>query len=353
MDASSTKTNLSSLITKAEHCYQWFGQPPCVCYYSQQGCHQHNPTQSLIFRNTCLPPKQQQPNFFSRILSSFWNDSWQTASSKETPKTRCEPLLVDVVSSKEPEPLPLFSTELPFDSQSVDTLQPLHPTMPYHLAFYHLDCIRRQLDPGIKVAFIPELSCGGISRFYENSPEYTWSSEIYFDNGTFLQKQELSCVIDRGSDCRTLKFTACHHITFEIMALWFKYNDTFITAHSLLSFPRIDDEEIFGYKWWTSKMGRFTRMSVCGKCHSDTESTLELVGHQLHIRYTCYRDLGPATDRSIPKWRCLLTGEGVTNRFRTFDLYARVWQTAQQLGRPNLHMVTHATSSGEFVVGTL
>ncbi|KAI1164324.1 hypothetical protein F5B18DRAFT_615948, partial [Nemania serpens] len=47
-------------------------------------------------------------------------------------------------------------------------------------------------------------------------------------------------------------------------------------------------------------------MSSCSRCHSETEQTLELKGQQVHIRFACFRDLGRATERSAPKWRCLL-----------------------------------------------
>lgn len=353
MDDRSTKTSLYSSSTKAEHDDQWYGQLPCVFHYSQRGCEQHNPTQSLIYHNPQLPPKRQHLNYFTHLLSRFWNNSWDIICPKATSETIIEPLLIDVDPASDPEPLPVFSTILPFDSQSVDTIAPIHPTMPYHLAFYHLECIRRQLNPDVQVAFIPELSCGGTSNFYHNGPKYIWSSEIYFQNGTFLQKQELSCVIEENSDCGTLKFTECPHITFKVRPLRFKDNEGFLIAQAWLSYPSIDGRETFGFKWWTSKTGRFARMSMCASCHSDHEQTLELVGRQLQIRNTCYRDLGPATDRSIPRWVSLLTGDGIRHRVRNFESYARVWQTAQQLGRPNLHLITHNTRYGEFVVGTV
>ncbi|KAH6644996.1 hypothetical protein BKA67DRAFT_541986 [Truncatella angustata] len=350
MDNSSTKTSLYSSNTMVEQDDQWYGHLPCVFGNYQRGCHEHNPTQSLIYYNPRLPPNETRLDCLISGLSSFWHSFWGTLRLSEASETSFEPLLTDASSAKDPVPSPLFCMERPFDSLSVDTVAPIHPTMPYHLAFYHLDCVRQKLDRDVQTAFIPELSCGGTSSFYHSGPKYTWSSEIYFQNGTFLQKQEICCIIDEISACGTIKFTECPHITFKVRPLWLTDDDGFFVARAWLSFPPINGRETFGFKWWTSKTGRFARMSMCGVCQSDHEQTLELVGRQLHLRNTCYRDLGPATDRSIPRWISLLTGEGSMNRTRRFDLYARVWKTAQQLGRPNLHVIHHKSRNGEFVV---
>ncbi|KAI0126104.1 hypothetical protein BJ170DRAFT_460087 [Xylariales sp. AK1849] len=346
------------------------------------------------------PPKKQHLNRFTRVLSWFCHNCRDAFRPKETaePKceplltdtvsdtateceplltdtvldtateceplltdtdweteTECEPLLTDIVLDKDPEPSRRFYTKLPFDSHLVDTLAPIHPTMPYHLAFYHLDCIRRQRGHNVRVAFIPELSCGGTSNFYHNGPEYTWSSEIYFHKESFLQKQEISCMIDEKSNCRTLEFTECPHITFRIEAPRFEDNDGFAVVQTRLTIP----PPVYGPKrnsgptWWTSKIGRFARLNGCRRCHSDHELTLELVGRQLYIRNTCYRELGAATDRSMPKWISLLTGTGIVRRPDDYTVYARVWQTAQELYRPNIPLITHTTRYWEFVVGSV
>lgn len=343
MDDKSTTTSLSSYKTEQDE--KWCGQLPCVSYNSHKGCHQHNSTRLPIYRNPLLSPKEHALNYFTRFLKSFWlnllNKSWPYGELK-------------AVSVEDPEPTPPFYTDLPLDCQSIDTLAPMHPTMPYHLAFYHLHCIREQLDPSVKIAFIPELSCGGISQFSPNGPKYKWSSEIYFENGTFLQKQEIDYLINEDSYCPSLRFTGCPHINFRILAPRFKEVDGFLVARTLLLFTPIGGREVFGIKWWTSKLGRFARMNPCAICLSDHEYILEVIGRQLRIRITYYRDLGNATERSLPKWVGLLTGEGlVVRHYVTFDLYARVWKAAQQLGRPNLHVVTHQSKrEGDFVVKT-
>ena len=354
MDSKSSKTSLSSLNTKAEQDCQWYGQLPCV-FHSHQGCHQHNPAQSLIYHNPRLPQKKQKPNCIYRIFSLLWSLLCEFFCPIAALELTSEPLLVDVSCDKEPEPPSTLHTELPFDSLSAGTLAPLHPTMPYHLAFYHLDCIRRQLDPTVKVALVSELSCSGTSSFYQGGPKYTWSSDVYFDKGTFLQKQEISYAFGRESNRQKITLTGCPHSSITINRLWFKDNNGFLEAKSWLSIrPYLRDEYDWG-EWWSTKEGRHARISVCRICHSDAESTLELLGHEIHVRYTCYRDLGPATDRSIPKWTSLYMGSTTAyiqrNKYE-YDLYARVWRTAKKLGRPNLYVIPFPTPYGEFAVAS-
>ncbi|KAI1322497.1 hypothetical protein F5Y16DRAFT_386510 [Xylariaceae sp. FL0255] len=219
--------------------------------------------------------------------------------------------------------------------------------MPYHLAIYHLDCIRRQLDHNVQVAFIPKLSCSGDSQFNDNGTAYTWSNEIYFQSGTFLQKQELKCVIMENSSCKSLNFHLCPHMRFKMTGLWFQRNRAFLVAKAFFRHSRVYYEDNGHSTRWSSETGQLARMDGCKKCYAESEAIIELRGEELHIRYTCYKDLGNATDRSQPKWRALLTGQGKTSRYWLGTVASQVWRTANQLKRPNLHLITYQTRYGE------
>ncbi|KAK3934919.1 hypothetical protein QBC46DRAFT_398640 [Diplogelasinospora grovesii] len=232
--------------------------------------------------------------------------------------------------------------------------------MPYHLAFYHLDCIRRQFRAGLDLAkaatFIPELSCSGTSSFDQNGRhEYSWSSDVYFDKGTFLQKQEIRCVMERGGSYPSeIRLTCCPHDTLILSSLSYGEENGFLLARMWVGRSSMIQVG-FPWRacpgWWCSKEGRHAGIIVCATCHSDAESTIELLGNQVHVRFTCYRDLGPATNRYVPRWTALLTGKGMSYRSHNdYSLYARVWRTAQKLGRPDLHLITHQREyHGEFV----
>ncbi|KAI0155770.1 hypothetical protein BJ166DRAFT_341624 [Pestalotiopsis sp. NC0098] len=349
MDVDSAKTRLysssiHSSITKVGENNEWCGHPPCVCYNSSLGCYEHNSSRLPTYRNALLPPKKQdhKPSLgiFDSIRSRF-----------QGPKI---PEDVPGSTKSDAKPQSLFFSSLPFDLSSVDTLTPMHPSIPYHLAFYHLDCIRRQLDPGVSIAFIPELSCNGFDSLHKNGPRFAWSSEIYFHDGTFLQKQELCCVIERDSNAADFRLRQCPHAYFKVGQPTFDDEDGWLVARSRIEFPRPRGTD-YVYTEWKSKEGRFDRIRSCTKCHSDHEQILEVVGRRLHVRNTCYRDLGSGTDRSQPKWISLLTGK-VPDHQRFYyhpgldQVYGHVWRTANKLGRPNLHVVIHKLRHGEFDV---
>ncbi|KAK8094656.1 hypothetical protein PG997_001341 [Apiospora hydei] len=262
-----------------------------------------------------------------------------------------------------------FTSTLPFDTGSIATLEPIHEAIPYHLAFYHLHHARHRypLDSSSKTCFIGDLSCHGTSTIYQNVP-CTWSSEIYYSCGTFLQKQELLYTVDaRRTIWPQIKIRVCHHKNVRLQYFRVGAEDThgLITVSLFLTFPpegrwRGDT----GADWSSAWGGNLRDLHVCDKCHSDLEYHVEVVGHKAHVRFTCSRDLGAATDRFLPKWHILQTGagsycsrnmqyhyntiEGRCDNPSTYDVYKRVLRTATKLRRPNLHPATFGTSKGDF-----
>lgn len=347
-----TKTRLDSAsmystTTLVEEDNQWCGHPPCVSFSSELGCRQHNSAQSPMYRNTLLPPdrpsngppespaeKQDSKPRIARLCDAIWRSSQSKPISTSGPEAA-------TIDSK---PQCLFYSSLPFDPVSVNTIKPIHATMPHHLAFYHLHCIRRQLNPKVSIAFIAELSCNGTARFYEHGPEYTWSSEVYFDSGIFLQKQEISYVLEPGPDIEGIDFSECPHRSFKVGKLSSFEKNGWMEAKCGLRFHPFYWVDDIRDKEWNSKDGRFTSMGMCLRCHSDHEKVMEVVGCQLHIRLTCYRDLGSGTDRNQDKWTAISTGQVETVWRRDLKyrkVYGRVWRTAKRLGRPNLHVTIH------------
>lgn len=316
----------------------WYGQLPCLPHFENIGCQKHKPKNSPLCRTISQrPPQEPTPKSRSRVLEWFRSKS---------PRDSCCNIESETTATIEEKTLPLFHSHLPEDPHSLKSLAPLHATMPYHLAFYHLDCVRRTLEfkgPFI-AAFIPELSCGGTGRFNRDGVEYTWSSEIYFKDGTFLQKQEIHYTIGRYDCCRDIRFNQCPHLTFEISEPWFsdEKNGSLI-ANCQLTHTSSSQE-------YDSTQGRFAEIEMCRTCHSDHEQVLELIGGKLHIRSTCYRDLGGGQDQHQSKWTSLLTGDSRSQRQLDAGpekVFGRVWRTAKGLDRPGLHVVIHHDRNGK------
>lgn len=72
------------------------------------------------------------------------------------------------------------------------TLEPIHPVVPYHLSFENLKCSRQSLGPRWKMVLVTDL-CGQDEVTAAGGTIYTWSNDIYYGNGTFLQKTR-SCL---------------------------------------------------------------------------------------------------------------------------------------------------------------
>lgn len=385
--------SIYSTTTLVEEDNQWCGHPPCVSFSSELGCRQHNSAQSPMYRNTLLPPdrpperpaekpaekpaenpaenpaeKQVSKPRIVRLCDTIWRSSQSKPistgapeaatnySKPQSPKPQYpKPQYPKPQSPKpqSPKPQSLFFSSLPFDPVSVNTIQPIHKSVSHHLAFYHLHCIRRQLNPKVSSAFIPELSCNGTAHFYEHGPEFAWSSEIYFDRGTFLQKQEISCVLEPGPDIEDINFSECPHRFFKVGNLSSIEKNGWMGAKCTLRFYPYSWLDQIEDRQWKSKDGRFTSMGMCLLCHSDHEKVMEVVGCQLHIRLTCYRDLGSGTDRNQEEWTAVSTGQVETpwrRRLEYKEVYGRVWRTAKRLGRPNLHVTIHKREGEEFDV---
>ncbi|KAL7813422.1 hypothetical protein V8C26DRAFT_421620 [Trichoderma gracile] len=237
-----------------------------------------------------------------------------------------------------------------FDFQSALTLAPIHANMAYHLSIDHLACIRGRLSPDITRAFVPELSFKDRCTS-ETGTEYSWSSEIYFDKGSFLQKQEMDCYQVRGDENQPQSFTACPHQSLTISTPRFAIRDGMVEVSACITncpqqCTTHESEQ------WSNFHGQYAQVVGCSICYSDAECILQLHDRSLHIRYTCYKDLGPGTDSQHYKWLALLTGLGSPER-KDYGLeaYERVWNTAYSLRRCGLYQVTHQTPNEVFNIG--
>ncbi|KAI0152726.1 hypothetical protein GGR57DRAFT_513610 [Xylariaceae sp. FL1272] len=133
---------------------------------------------------------------------------------------------------QEEQPAELFFSTLPLDIGSFETLRPMYRTMPYNLAFYHLNCARLRVPAKNDTKFLDEISCSGTSAFEGSGLEYNWSSEVYFDKGELLQKEEIR--FNYGPVLQMIQSTYAAAIT--------RFSDAFIrslaTPHMGLQMPK-------------------------------------------------------------------------------------------------------------------
>ncbi|KAK7949418.1 uncharacterized protein PG986_010304 [Apiospora aurea] len=402
----------------------WSGHLPCVCQ-STRGCRNHRLGHSELFYNPLLPPsppmrlledggrrsivdsdnesprlRQKVVDLFSGLSSKLRNTIRRnnTKSEAQAPdgvrtKVGFQPpqqysaapslfpnvpyypgQLRDIASSSRWSVGPTWPciSDLPFNTRSFGTLTPMHPSIPYHLAFYHLEAARRCLErdgrttKGHAVAITQCICQGGFSNA-QTGHNYSWSSEIYFWRQRFLQKQEVAYRVDvRAANSGDFKVTMCPHFTVSLVRLKVNDGGGGLKASGRITYkpPRYRHDR--GVRW-ESEDGSLAEMHICTTCHCDLEQSLEVRGHELHVRFTVYRNLGTGVDRFDTKWNALLTGKGalqqrppkysysqerrrhiLKDQPSTYGVYQQVWTVAHRLKRPNVHLVTFKTASGDF-----
>ncbi|KAI1332449.1 hypothetical protein F5Y16DRAFT_394519 [Xylariaceae sp. FL0255] len=325
---------------------QWFGHPPCISS-SCIGCKKHNPTQGILYCNARLPPVTNKSLNNGNATSDPTNVSGR---EHEAP-----PPYASLESSLPKAPLPFFKSNLPFDLGSVETLAPIHSNTPYHLTFYHLNCARLKIPADVKLKFLDDISGSGVAVFDETGTRYAWSSEIYFDDGELLQKEEISYALDETSNPDIIMLSPCPH-TFHAMhqpKFWRNVENGFLEAQMTIKRSWLGGKPEWTYDMlhFDTRCGRTVATVICGRCFCDTQITVELVGQRIQVRATAFRHLGTGTDRFLGKWRYALMSHkrfASSSRREGVDpgnVLARVWDVADRLERPNLQFIC-LTASG-------
>jgi hypothetical protein len=303
-------------------------------------------------------------------VSSPYSESASETFAPATNTGRDGVQQADYPSSPPPpyQPLPSPTQSLAF--RSANTLAPIHQHVPYHLSLDHIDCVRhqRKLGPQSRPILIPELSAEG--RLHHTHFVYIyWSSEVYFDAGTFLQKEHFVYLMNPWTN-RPVYLAGCPHQSVSISWLVFG-----VPGAPPPLVPRYVQAQIAtrphcplnAHQAWNSEQGCWKHVSACTVCHVDAVCQIELkTDGSLRGQYTCYRDLGRGVKAAPnqPKWRPLLTGNNDANTRQEGgstagsarqwagypDVFVRVWHTAKAVGCFGLDDFVHLTRYGVFQV---
>jgi hypothetical protein len=132
---------------------------PCACHAHQGCCRNHNSIRLAV------PWKRQK-------------SQWRVPKTKST-------IINDVGLESDFE----SDSKVIVDSRSVYTLAPVHRYIQQHLSYDHIVCARQQLDKQTtQTTFIHKLS-GRDDASQGSGCRFDSLSEVYFDRGTFLQRQ--------------------------------------------------------------------------------------------------------------------------------------------------------------------
>lgn len=195
--------------------------------------------------------------------------------------------------------------------------------MPYHLAYYHLHCARKDLRStnNTRTIKVASLSCKGESDLGTKGAWLEWSSEVYYDKGTFLQKEEVLFLMDKEALASDIWLDTCPHRRLRIRTPIFGIMDGF--THVRVQIVHVPQEPWKPYrrppyslgaddavwpKCWESHLGIYYESAPCLSCYTDADTTMEVVEDQLQVRHICYKDLGSGREPTDIKWRATLPG---------------------------------------------
>ncbi|KAI5920716.1 hypothetical protein F4810DRAFT_404646 [Camillea tinctor] len=299
------KVSVASSVTMDEKLNanpnSWRGNLPCVRGH-REGCFVHNPQNLVIHHNRRLPSEKKDPGFFEVVFGSR-----EKARKHYTAKQGSE----------------LIQSNLPITHGTVDPLDPVHESVPYVLAWYHLNWVRSSESPQTMLRRLNVLVCSGegIRR-----PDIRYNVVPFYHNNKFLLDQSIQFRIkmkerdpiwkyEHGIMCFSKRkkwhFQICPHTEHQFLGYDFMEYRGLIEAGvryntSCASQDRITKwRSLYGPKWLSWG---------CPKCCTDSDVKTELVGDEIVVSIRIYKDLGSGSNPFDKRWLAALRRKSLMER---------------------------------------
>ncbi|KAI0144551.1 hypothetical protein GGR57DRAFT_507421 [Xylariaceae sp. FL1272] len=311
---------------------KWRGNLPCVCQ-DKNGCRLHNPDDVLMLPDSKEAKMSMKSRIVERVAERVREKSGKLHNPEQRllhPSQKSEPILVD----------------RPMDRSVVDPLDPVHPSIPYRLAWYHLNWVRNNMKLyEDEMGKINELSC---AQYGENRPDLFHVSELYYHKQTFLLRQRVTVSLQGPqSDAVESKstpiswpsdkwrFQLCPHLHMQLNRCSLVTRRGVLGATLCYSVRR---KASGGYKKnWDSVYGKHSLVWMCSSCHMNTQVDVELVdGRRVQVTLRICQNLGSGSTPTETNWLAALRGWDMDKK--ALLALSRV-ETAQQKTR---HMVGEA-----------
>ncbi|CAJ2500075.1 Uu.00g029280.m01.CDS01 [Anthostomella pinea] len=268
------------------------GNLPCVLG-PNQGCSIHNPDKLSITYNNRLPSDKDIPGYFRSILKS--RSKHRVPAS--TVAWRKEPIWVK-------DPLELASV-VPLDSP--------HESIPYALAYYHLEWVRTPQENSTEESRLQELACHGTGI---NRPELKYTMMPFYREGSFHLQQRISFSFGVKNRHRILGRE--HHV--------------------LCVLPENHSTKIR----WDSQFGQSHKAWGCKGCCSNSGVTIEMIKNEIVVTIAMFKDLGKGSGPFEKEWMAALRPEVNMKRRRADAMgtkpYKAVLSAAQAKKTADLNM---------------
>lgn len=294
-------------------CQGWAGNFPCV-FGPTEGCSCHNPHKLLIAYNKCVPSDKKPLGFVLRLTGS--------------PKQNV------VGYDKAPDGERIWSL-LHLDHSTADPLDPIHPSIRYALAYYHIHWVQTAASLETQRARTKALACHGtVAGDGKKRPEFRYWTQPYWYKDSFYIQQAIRFTIEPkkrkflfgheyailGYSPKDWTFRTCPHYRQRFQQYEFRETRGLIKAG--MSYVSKWRDPLGGSvrKWtkWHSVYGPGYHILNCQFCCTDTCVDIDLVKDKIVVHIWIWKDLGKALSPFDPKWISALRPEAsVWSRSRT------------------------------------
>ncbi|KAI2630362.1 hypothetical protein GGS26DRAFT_107661 [Hypomontagnella submonticulosa] len=288
---------------KVEGSLGWAGNHPCV-YGPTEGCAQHNPHKLPIAYNKRIPSSKKKPSIIARFIRP-----------------------PEIPEYDEIQPSNRIWSTLHLDHSTADPIDPIHASIRYALAFYHLDWVRSAGSAEMQSARANILACNGtVVGDGKHRPGFEFWINPYWYNDTFLLQHVVRLTITPkkqnpligreyimlGWPLDDWTFRTCPHYRQCFQACEFQETHGLMKATVSYKTKRrcvvVGDSSL--RTKWESVYGPSCRVFNCQYCLTDSRIHINLVEGKVVVHIHVWKNLGNAKDAFDVRWLAALRPEG-------------------------------------------
>ncbi|KAI1636511.1 hypothetical protein F4809DRAFT_641479 [Biscogniauxia mediterranea] len=267
----------------------WRGNLPCV-HGPHEGCSAHNPGKVLISYNKRLPSDKKRPGFFEAVFGSRKTDNGVALAKQESE--------------------PIWSN-LHIDHSTVDPLDPVHESIPYALAWYHINWVHSSESPLSMMSRVNALACRGTGT---GRPGLKFTVEPFYYNNTFLLDQSIQFRLKMEKrdpvwrrECGPMRifqgkkwhFQICPHMQHQFLKYAFEESRGLVQADVMYCTSRSSADT---FTTWKSIYGPSWLFWGCPRCCTDSDIKIELVEDEIIVSIRVYKNLGSGSSPFDKNW---------------------------------------------------
>ncbi|KAI0895882.1 hypothetical protein F4806DRAFT_496786 [Annulohypoxylon nitens] len=289
---------------KVEGSLGWAGNQPCV-HGPSEGCSRHNPEGLPIAWNKRIPSNKRTPGIIERF--------------------RGPP---EVPEYDEVHRSTRIWSSLHLDHSTADPLDPIHASIRYALAYYHLDWVRTAGSSDLQKARVNSLACHGtVLGDGKRRPDFEFWANPYWYQGSFLVQQVIRFTIQpkkRNSffskESVSVKhprddwtFWPCPHIRHRFRRYQFMETTGLLKANVTYTTKKLNglyEYSTQSYTRWESTNGPLCHATNCQQCCTDNWMHISMIEDKIVLHMYVWKDLGKALNAYDKKWIAALRLEG-------------------------------------------